>query len=93
MVSGDFNAIDLFSGCGGLSFGFSLTGVNVLLGLDIDSASLETFKRNHIGSVVINKKVEEVTGEDISKASVTKPWILFWVDPRARDFHYQDRGN
>lgn len=42
-----FNAIDLFSGAGGLSYGFETAGFNVLLGIDNDSKALETFKLNH----------------------------------------------
>lgn len=40
-------AVDLFSGCGGLSYGLSSAGFHFLAGVDIDSVSLTTFKRNH----------------------------------------------
>lgn len=39
--------IDLFSGCGGLSRGFMDAGYSVIMGVDNDKASLETFKLNH----------------------------------------------
>ena len=42
--------IDLFSGCGGFSFGFETAGFHVVLGVDNDKASLETFKANHKNS-------------------------------------------
>ena len=42
--------IDLFSGCGGFSFGFENAGYHVVLGVDNDKASLETFKANHKNS-------------------------------------------
>ena len=44
------NAIDLFCGCGGLSYGFQSAGFDVLLGIDNDPAALHTFEINHIGS-------------------------------------------
>lgn len=44
------NAIDLFSGCGGLSYGLQQAGYNVLLGVDNDKAALNTFERNHVNS-------------------------------------------
>ena len=45
------NVIDLFSGCGGLSKGFMDAGCDVLLGVDIDQAALNTFEKNHPGAV------------------------------------------
>jgi DNA (cytosine-5)-methyltransferase 1 len=49
-----YNAIDLFSGCGGFSYGFQQAGFRVLLGVDNDSAALKTFERNHINSKGLN---------------------------------------
>jgi len=46
--------IDLFSGCGGLSLGFINAGYEVILGVDNDTAALETFKANHNGAKVMN---------------------------------------
>ena len=45
--------IDLFSGCGGFSYGFESAGYHVLLGVDNDKAALETFKANHNNSKVL----------------------------------------
>jgi DNA (cytosine-5)-methyltransferase 1 len=39
--------LDLFSGCGGLSYGFLLAGYDVLFGVDNWQDSLDTFKLNH----------------------------------------------
>ena len=47
-------AIDLFSGCGGLSKGFVDAGVDVVLGIDNDNVALETFSRNHGSGVGLN---------------------------------------
>lgn len=40
-------AIDLFSGCGGFSYGFQQAGVEILLGVDNSKIALETFQKNH----------------------------------------------
>ena len=37
---GKYNAIDLFSGAGGLSYGFESAGFNILLGIDNDNKAL-----------------------------------------------------
>ncbi|MBQ8977326.1 MAG: DNA cytosine methyltransferase [Succinivibrionaceae bacterium] len=50
---GKYNVIDLFCGCGGLSYGFENAGFNVLLGIDNDAKALETFEKNHTGSKTI----------------------------------------
>ncbi|MEZ2719973.1 DNA cytosine methyltransferase [Paenalcaligenes hominis] len=39
--------IDLFSGCGGLSYGFELAGFECVLGVDFDEPALKTFAYNH----------------------------------------------
>ena len=48
------NVIDLFSGCGGLSYGFVEAGCNVIIGVDNDNAALKTFEFNHPGSKGLN---------------------------------------
>lgn len=39
--------LDLFCGAGGLSYGFERAGFDIALGVDMNAAALETFKRNH----------------------------------------------
>lgn len=48
------NVIDLFCGCGGLSYGFIQAGYDVILGLDNDNAALNTFQKNHNNSIAKN---------------------------------------
>ena len=38
--------IDLFSGCGGMSWGAALAGFNVLAGVDNDLTAIQTYRRN-----------------------------------------------
>ena len=61
--------IDLFSGCGGLSFGFEQAGFECIVGVDFDKPALETFKYNHPNASAIHldlSKEESIT-EIISK--------------------------
>lgn len=55
------NAIDLFSGCGGLSYGFEQAGFNILLGIDNDAKALETFEKNHQNSKCICGDITELS--------------------------------
>ncbi|MGN0348018.1 MAG: DNA cytosine methyltransferase [Roseburia sp.] len=59
----NLNAIDLFCGCGGLSYGFEKAGYNILLGIDNDAKALETFELNHKGSKSICGDITEITYE------------------------------
>ena len=58
-----YNAIDLFCGCGGLSYGFERAGFNILLGIDNDSKALETFELNHKDAKSICGDITQVTYE------------------------------
>lgn len=57
------NVIDLFCGCGGLSYGFESAGFNILLGIDNDAKALETFELNHKGAKSICGDITNVTYE------------------------------
>lgn len=46
------NAVSLFSGCGGMDFGFEAAGFNVLFANDFDRHSCETLRLNGISHVV-----------------------------------------
>lgn len=63
-------AIDLFCGCGGLSYGFVSAGYKVLLGVDNDEAALNTFEKSHPDSKILKgdlskketiQKMKEIT--------------------------------
>lgn len=61
------NAIDLFCGCGGLSYGFEQAGVNILLGIDNDNMALKVFEKNHKNAKSICGDITKVTYEEIKK--------------------------
>lgn len=71
--------LDLFCGCGGLSFGVSLAGggngFEVIAGLDFHAPSLATFSLNHQRAEGINADIRKVSVKDISK-SLIKPDVI-----------------
>ena len=46
----NMKVLDLFCGAGGLSYGFEQAGFDIALGVDMNAAALETFKKNHKNS-------------------------------------------
>lgn len=57
--------IDLFSGCGGFSYGFESAGFDVLLGIDNDAMALKTFEANHKGSKALNLDLHKEESIDL----------------------------
>ncbi len=66
------NAIDLFSGCGGFSYGFQQAGYNVLVGVDNDNAALNTFETNHNSSIGLNLDLHQKKSIDLIVEKVGK---------------------
>ena len=46
------NVVDIFSGVGGLSVGFEKAGFNVVLANEIDEQIAQSYKRNHIHTIM-----------------------------------------
>lgn len=57
-------AIDLFSGCGGLSYGMGQAGLRVTLGIDHDRFALQSFSRNHPNSQTLFADISKLTERD-----------------------------
>lgn len=57
-------AIDLFSGCGGLTLGLKRAGFQVVGAIEIDPLAVETYRANHRGV--------EIWSQDIRALSVAK---------------------
>lgn len=57
--------VDLFSGAGGLSKGFTDAGYKVLIGVDIDDAALKTFKANHKDSEALKLDLSDHSNIDV----------------------------
>lgn len=58
-------SIDLFSGCGGLTKGFSMAGIKSIFASDIDENAAKTFRRNFPDTPFLCKSIT-----DIEKAEV-----------------------
>lgn len=59
------NAIDLFSGAGGLHMGFEKAGYSIKLCIDNDALVERTHRRNFPDIPMINRDIQEVSAEEI----------------------------
>lgn len=56
-VNTGLKAVDFFCGAGGMSCGFSQSGIQILAGIDIESQFKETYLANHAKSTFINRDI------------------------------------
>ena len=64
-ISSGYTSIDLFSGCGGMTKGFSLAGVNSIFASDIDENCEKTFTRNFPGTPFLCKDITAIVKEEV----------------------------
>jgi len=69
------NVIDVFCGCGGLSYGFIQAGFNVLLGIDNNAYAVESFTNNHYGAKAICGDISQITYDKDIKPLIGKKAI------------------
>ena len=62
-----FNTIDLFSGCGGMTLGFSFAGFKSILASDIDENAALTFTTNFQDTPFLRGDLSDFTKEDFDK--------------------------
>ncbi len=63
-----FTAVDLFSGCGGLTLGLKQAGFKVLGAVECDSIASETYATNHPEVKLWPKDIRRVTGPEMRRA-------------------------
>ena len=69
-------AIDLFSGCGGLTLGLKLGGFRVIGAVDIDPLSIETYEANHDDVTVWTADIRDLEPSEIQSTLDLEPGDL-----------------
>ena len=92
-----YEAIDIFSGCGGVSCGLTMAGFKVKAAVEINQSAIETYKNYEPlkGVNVIHEDICNISGEDILKtAKINKDDIyLFAGCPPCQNFSRQNPNN
>ena len=66
-ASKKYNVLDLFCGCGGISYGFELAGFNIIGGIDFNADATKTFQHNFKNAKVYNEYIENISNDEIIK--------------------------
>jgi DNA (cytosine-5)-methyltransferase 1 len=73
--------IDLFSGAGGMSIGATMSGIKVAHAVELDSKAAETFRRNHVHTILHNKDIRTVSKSDFGGLKKNTPTVVFGGPP------------
>lgn len=60
-------SIDLFSGCGGLTKGFSMAGIKSIFASDIDENAAKTFMRNFPDTPFLCKSITDIEKDEVDR--------------------------
>ncbi|MCC7004733.1 DNA cytosine methyltransferase [Candidatus Nomurabacteria bacterium] len=63
----DLKVIDLFSGCGGMSWGLHKNGFKVVAGIDNWTVALKTFKQNHKDALIYDTDIRDLDAKKVAK--------------------------
>lgn len=63
-----YTAVDLFSGCGGLTLGLKQAGFKVIGAVEIDALAGSTYSKNHPEVKIWVKDIRRVTGPEMRRA-------------------------
>ncbi|MFI5251706.1 MAG: DNA cytosine methyltransferase [Bacteroidota bacterium] len=81
-----YYAVDLFSGCGGLSQGLCEAGFKVLAAIEIDQNASFCYKLNHEKTKIINRDIRKVTSTEIKHIMGTRSIDLLAACPPCQGF-------
>jgi DNA (cytosine-5)-methyltransferase 1 len=89
----EYLAIDLFSGCGGLSHGLRSAGFKIVAAFDSHEDSVATYRLNHPDTKVFEGDIREVKTADIKKLLGGKPLHFLAGCPPCQGFSSMRRLN
>lgn len=76
-----YKVLDVFSGAGGFSLGFSMAGCEIIGGVDIDKWALDSFSANHKDSQILLGDISAFSNNFIESYFQVKPDIIIGGPP------------
>jgi len=86
LPSHNLSAVDLFSGCGGLTVGLKRAGFNVVSGVELEQHAFSTYKVNHPEVKAFLQDIRTVHGEDLYRNRFQKKLDLLAGCPPCQGF-------
>ena len=68
-----YNVLDLFCGCGGMSWGLAKKGFNIVAGFDIWDIALQTYQHNHKNAKAVNLDITDAVPSEALKNIGVEP--------------------
>ncbi len=87
-----YNFIDIFSGCGGFSYGLEKAGMKCLLGIDFNKDAIESFKLNHRHAQTFCEDIKKLTNKKLSHLLNERPIDFVIGGPPCQGFSTVGRG-
>ena len=78
--------IDVFSGCGGLSYGLEMAGLECLAAVDFNKIAIETFNLNHVHPVGLKRDLTQFEPEELAEIMGTNEIDLVVGGPPCQGF-------
>ena len=78
--------IDVFSGCGGLSYGLEMAGLECLAAVDFNSNAIKTFNLNHAKPVGLERDLDTFKPQDLESCIGTREIDLIVGGPPCQGF-------
>lgn len=78
--------IDLFCGCGGLSYGFEMAGFEVTLAIDMWKDAIETFNHNHKNKVAKCLDIHDLTADYLKEINTDNEIVGIIGGPPCQGF-------
>ncbi|MAX66513.1 MAG: DNA (cytosine-5-)-methyltransferase [Halobacteriovoraceae bacterium] len=88
-----YTFVDVFSGCGGLSYGLEQAGMKCLLGIDFNKDAIESFKLNHKHAETFCGDVGELTNKRLKELIGSNKIDFVVGGPPCQGFSTVGRGN
>jgi DNA (cytosine-5)-methyltransferase 1 len=86
------NFIDVFSGCGGFSYGLELAGHRCMMGIDFNEDAIKTFQLNHPHALGLCRDLTSLKSQEIKKLLGTKKVEMIVGGPPCQGFSTVGRG-
>lgn len=91
--SNGYNVISTFSGCGGSSLGYKLSGYNVKCAVEFINKAAETYRANFPNTTVVEKDIRDISGNDLLKIAGIQKYELDILDGSPPCCSFSINGN